>query len=125
MKEKSSDNIFTRVWGELKHKFLRPFYAFASGGFPETGQMFIANEKGPELVGNIGSSTAVVNNQQIVDSVSIGVANAVAGVLGSQKSTSQNASYIYINGSEFAKAIYPDMQAEILRRNTNTSIRRV
>lgn len=97
---------------------------YASGGFPEEGQMFIANEKGPEMVGNIGSSTAVVNNQQIVDSVSIGVANAVAGVLGSQKSTNQNASYIYINGSEFAKAVYNDMENESLRRNKNTSIRR-
>ena len=126
MKEKSSDNIFTRVWGELKHKFLRPFYAFASGGFPETGQMFIANEKGPELVGNIGSSTAVVNNNQIVESVAQGVASAVSSVLvQSNNKNSQNASYIYINGSEFAKAIYPDMQAESLRRNTNTSIRRV
>lgn len=125
MKEKSSDNIFTRVWGEMKHYFLRPFYAFASGGFPETGQMFIANEKGPELVGNIGSSTAVVNNQQIVDSVSIGVANAVSSVLSTGNKGNQTATYLYINGSEFAKAIYPDMQAESQRRNTNTSIRRV
>ena len=126
MKEKSSDNIFTRVWGELKHKFLRPFYAFASGGFPETGQMFIANEKGPELVGNIGSSTAVVNNNQIVESVSQGVASAVSSVLSTgNNKNSQTATYLYINGSEFAKAVYNDMQAESLRRNTNTSIRRV
>lgn len=130
--ESKTGNWFNRLWSQLKFSVSSLWdsikFAFsgkyATGGFPETGQMFIANEKGPELVGNIGSSTAVVNNQQIVDSVSIGVANAVAGVLGSQKSTSQNASYIYINGSEFAKAIYPDMQAESQRRNTNTSIRR-
>jgi hypothetical protein len=49
---------------------------FATGGFPETGQMFIAREAGAELVGNIGRKTAVVNNEQIVASVSRGVAEA-------------------------------------------------
>ena len=59
---------------------------FAEGGFPETGQLFMARENGiNELVGQIGNRSAVVNNDQIVESVSIGVtkgvANAVAEVL--------------------------------------------
>ncbi len=49
---------------------------FAEGGFPETGQMFIAREAGAEMVGNIGRRTAVVNNEQIVASISGGVAEA-------------------------------------------------
>ena len=49
---------------------------YATGGYPETGQMFIAREAGAELVGNIGRKTAVVNNEQIVASVSRGVADA-------------------------------------------------
>ena len=53
----------------------------ASGGFPSIGEMFIAREAGPELVGNIGSKNAVMNNQQIVAAVSQGVAQAVASVL--------------------------------------------
>ena len=97
---------------------------YATGGFPEEGQMFYANERGPELVGTIGSSTAVVNNTQIVDAVSLGVANAVAGVLGNQRSTNNNATYLYLNGKEFAKAVYNDMETESQRRNKNTSIRR-
>lgn len=48
----------------------------AEGGFPDMGQMFIANEAGPELVGTIGRRTAVVNNDQIVASVAGGVAEA-------------------------------------------------
>lgn len=56
----------------------------ASGGFVDTGQMFIAREAGAELVGNIGGHTAVMNNDQIVASVSQGVAQAVSSVLGSQ-----------------------------------------
>ena len=49
---------------------------YADGGFPAMGQMFIANEAGPELVGNIGRRTAVANNEQIVESISVGVAEA-------------------------------------------------
>lgn len=55
---------------------------YATGGFPTQGQMFIAREAGPELVGTIGGQTAVVNNSDIVASVSQGVAQAVASVLG-------------------------------------------
>lgn len=39
--------------------------AFASGGFPTTGSLFLANEAGPELVGTIGGKTAVANNNEI------------------------------------------------------------
>ena len=49
---------------------------YATGGFPTTGEMFVAREAGPELVGSIGRKTAVVNNEQIVSSVSRGVAEA-------------------------------------------------
>ena len=56
---------------------------FASGGFPTKGQFFVAREAGPELVGNIGSRSAVMNNMQIVAAVSGGVARAVSSVLSS------------------------------------------
>lgn len=46
---------------------------FASGGFVDRGEMFIARESGPELVGTIGSRTAVANNDQIVESLQGGV----------------------------------------------------
>ena len=54
---------------------------FADGGFPQQGQYFLARERGPELVGTIGGKTAVANNNQIVQSVSDGVFNALAPVL--------------------------------------------
>lgn len=56
---------------------------YAAGGVPDMGQMFVAREAGPELVGTLGGHTAVMNNDQIVASVSDGVARAVAAVLGS------------------------------------------
>lgn len=46
---------------------------FASGGFPDKGQLFLASEAGPELVGRMGGRTAVANKDQITD----GIATAV------------------------------------------------
>ena len=57
-----------------------PIYFKADGGFVDDGEMFIAREAGPELVGRIGNKTAVANNDQIVDSVSSGVARALSGI---------------------------------------------
>lgn len=46
----------------------------ASGGFPKSGQMFVARENGiPEMVGSWGGKAAVANNQQITE----GIARAV------------------------------------------------
>lgn len=50
---------------------------YSSGGFPNYGEMFIAREDGPELVGRIGSRSAVANNDQIVE----GIASANDGVI--------------------------------------------
>lgn len=46
--------------------------AYASGGFPDPGQLFLANEAGPELVGNLNGRTAVASNQEIT-----GISDAV------------------------------------------------
>ena len=56
--------------------------AYAQGGFPADGEMFIAREAGPEMVGSIGSRTAVANNDQIVEAVSRGVYQAVVSAMG-------------------------------------------
>lgn len=53
---------------------------YANGGFPDSGEMFIARESGPELVGRIGNRTAVANNDQIVEGIATaneGVVNAI------------------------------------------------
>lgn len=55
--------------------------ANAEGGFVDTGQLFVAREAGPELVGTIGGSTAVANNDQIVNGIAAGVSNANAQVV--------------------------------------------
>ena len=55
----------------------------AAGGIVDAGQMFIAQEAGPELIGNIGRKTAVANTTQMVDAMAQGVyqANAESNML--------------------------------------------
>lgn len=51
-------------------------YLKGNGGYVSSGQMFIARESGPEMVGQIGNHTAVANNDQIVQGIASGVASA-------------------------------------------------
>lgn len=54
-------------------------HGYANGGFPARGEIYVANENGfgSEYIGNIGNRHVVVNNNQIVESVSAGVEKAV------------------------------------------------
>ena len=58
-----------------------PIFLYESGGLPETGELFVAREAGPELVGRINGKTAVANNDQIVTGISSGVYNAVRSAM--------------------------------------------
>lgn len=58
---------------------------YADGGFPEIGEMFVARENGPELVGNIGRKSAVANNDQIIEGIRQGVSQGVAEAMPSQQ----------------------------------------
>ena len=42
---------------------------YASGGYPQKGQMFIANEAGAEMVGSLDGKTAVANQDQITNAL--------------------------------------------------------
>ena len=80
----------------------------ADGGFVNTGDMFVAREAGPELVGRIGRRTAVANNDQIVTSVSEGVAT------GQREQTNllrqQNDLLRQLLNKEFSTKVVPDSQ---------------
>lgn len=54
--------------------------AYAEGGFVDKGELFIAREAGPEMVGKMGNKATVANNRQIVDGISLGVARAMESV---------------------------------------------
>ena len=40
---------------------------YAGGGLPPVGQIFVANERGPEMIGQIGGQSFVANQNQVVD----------------------------------------------------------
>jgi hypothetical protein len=61
----------------------------AEGGIVNEGQMFIAREAGPELVGSIGRKTAVANNDQIVSGIESGVYRAMMAANSTNNGSSQ------------------------------------
>lgn len=86
---------------------------YADGGFVGSGQMFVAREAGPEMVGSIGGRTAVANNDQIVQAVSLGVYNAVVDAMGKTSGGSQPI-IVQIDGREVFTAV----------RNQNNNFKR-
>lgn len=84
--------------------------AYKDGGFVDSGQMFIAREAGPELVGTIGNRTAVANQDQIVSALSIGVYNAVVDAM-SKSEQKQQPVKVVINGREVFKAVQSESTA--------------
>ena len=68
----------------------------ATGGFPKSGQMFVANEDGtPEMVGRWGGKAAVANNMQITQGISQavqgGMRAAIAPLVNSIRNMTSNA----------------------------------
>ncbi|MCF0261693.1 MAG: hypothetical protein HUK23_02130, partial [Sphaerochaetaceae bacterium] len=57
-----------------------PLLAFANGGFPNNGQLFIANESGAEMVGSFDGKTAVANNQEITEGIRSAVVDGMMEV---------------------------------------------
>lgn len=97
-----------------------PKISFAKNGMYglDYGQLFVARESGPELVGNIGGQNAVVNNDQIVNSVSRGVASAVRSAMSGLQLGNSGDLYLTIkneDGTSIEKIIrnYNDL----MRRN--------
>lgn len=77
---------------------------FASGGIVPSGQMFIARESGPELVGTMVGHTAVANNQQIVTGIYEGVKAAMQDA-GSSNSGGTMSVNVYLDGKQITAAV--------------------
>ncbi len=69
------------TWGGLGLLGLKKY---AAGGFPDYGDLFIANEAGPELVGTIGNRTAVANSSSIETAIYNAVRSAMSDSTGGQ-----------------------------------------
>lgn len=68
-------SVFKNIPG-LKDTALGKALGLASGGLPPVGQLFVANERGPELVGQIGGQSFVANQNQMMDLLDKKIASA-------------------------------------------------
>lgn len=93
----------------------------AQGGMLNAGQIFVARESGPEIVGSFGNKTGVMNNEQIVTAV----ANGIARVLSDMKfsvSSSQSYSYGGANEETMYRAMLRALNAHNPDGNVSVSI---
>ena len=49
---------------------------FAEGGFPTSGDLFLANEEGAEYIGSMNGKTTVANQEEIISGIQRGVVEA-------------------------------------------------
>ncbi len=82
-----------------------PIPKFASGGYPVAGQMFIARESGPEMVGTMGGRTAVANNDQIVDGIREGVYEAVVAAMARSNGEGGASFNVYLDGRQVDSSV--------------------
>lgn len=78
--------------------------SFAGGGSLNSASLFIAREnQAPEMVGMIGSRTAVANNPQIVEAIEGGVFRAMSQVMSNNQGTTEV--NVTIDGQKVARAV--------------------
>lgn len=98
----------------------------AKGGVVDAGQLFIAREKGPELVGMHGSKTAVMNNDQLLDTVTESlkqdfaeISADVAAQVAMQMSGGQQPSNVVVTLQGDAGKIFKVVQTEAKKYERN------
>ena len=94
---------------------LKEVKAYANGGLVSRGQLFIANEKGAELVGNFGNSTGVANNDMIVKAIENASYRGFVRAMGTQDN-SNNITLKLGNDSAVARALFEPLIEEANRK---------
>lgn len=88
-----------------------PKISFAKdGGMFNAGQLFIAREAGPEMVGTMGGRTTVANNEQIVAGISSGVYSAVVSAMAHVGGNNSSNVNVILEGD--AKGLFRVVQKE-------------
>lgn len=93
--------------------------AWAEGGYPAAGSMFLAGEAGPELVSQVGGRTGVINNDTFGAIVSTAAENIINAVLASGQATAEAAragGNVYLDKTLVSRALYGSMQSEGTRK---------
>ena len=93
-------------------------FKYASGGMPDMGEIFVAREAGPELVGKINGKTSVANNQQIIEGIEGGVFSGVAKAMQMFSGQSGNKTITVISqidGKVVAKTVFDEHNKEVIQ----------
>ena len=93
---------------------------YAEGGFPETGQLFVAREAGPELVGNIGNKAAVANNDQIVEGIAQAAYQGVSQAMRENKGNERQPVNVYIGNKKVYSGYGQYLNSQNNKYGTNT-----
>ena len=90
---------------------------FAEGGYPETGQLFMARENGiTEMVGAIGNRAAVANNDQIIAGIKQGVYEAVMEAMMAVMGQDEGAPEVIHTSVELDGKVLVEQTDEVRRR---------
>ena len=83
------------------------------GSIPNNGSLFVANERGPEVMANMGSRTGIMNTDQMKDAIRQGMAEALA-------MSGQNVQVV-LNGdaATFFTAMVKENNSSIMRTGTS------
>lgn len=93
----TNNSLFSSALSSLGYSFN------ANGGMPPVGQIFVANEKGPEFVGHLGGRTFVANQNQMMDLLDKKLGNAQSGI--------NNATFvIQVGDEEIARKVLNNLQ---------------
>lgn len=82
------------------------FKGFAEGGFPQSGELYMANENGfgSEMIGQMGNRHVVANNDQIINGIRAGVAEAIVNTLPQFVNAGGGDVVLYLGDEEVARA---------------------
>ncbi len=87
------------------------------GGFPNVGDLFIANEDAPEMVGRMGHRNVVANNMQITEGIKAAVVDGMMEVFMATNSNEEGLPYQFN-----IRMVMPD--GEVLARQVEKGIAR-
>lgn len=98
------------IFGSLAGKSLNipeisqiPLYA--QGGFPNKGDLFIANEREPELIGSMGNRSVVANNAQITEGIAQASYSAFKKALGEMSNNFGGDTLVYVGDTQITDVI--------------------
>ena len=78
---------------------------YAAGGFPDKGDLFIANEREPELIGSMGNRSTVANNSQIIEGIAQGSYQAFVKAMRDTQAGSSGDTYVYVGDTQLTDVV--------------------